>query len=102
MVTQTKTSADQLGRKVRVKIMTLKAFQKVNSSIRTVYSVSSEENDERIECFEVNYLEPDNDLLSNMIRKRNEYEKMTAKIDMVTTSTIDPGILMVFLKVKGV
>lgn len=80
--------------------MTLKTFQKVNSSIRTIYSVSSEEK--RIESFEVNYLEPDNELLLKMIRKRHEYEKMGAKIDMVTTSTIDPCVLMVFLIVKGV
>lgn len=81
--------------------MTLKAFQKVNSNIRTRYCVFSTDN-KRVETFDVNYLEPDNDLLMNRIRKRNKYEEMGAKIDMVTTSLTEEGVLIVFLKVKGV
>ena len=65
--------------------MKLKSFQKVNTAVKTVYSVykagSWKTGDfKAVERFTVDYLEKDNEKLRKAVLKRIEYENMGAVV----------------------
>lgn len=65
--------------------MKLKAFQKVNTSVETIFYVMNKgawksQNFEVIDSFKVNYLEKDNDKLKAAILKRIDYENNGAVV----------------------